>query len=67
MVPFRDLRIIVFLPPRKILTKNINHHDKETVSKPLTGKKPVIVARWVRPTFVRGYITPYHKLPGAVP
>jgi hypothetical protein len=38
---------IVFLPIIEILTKIINHTNKETVYNPLTGKKPVIFARWV--------------------
>jgi hypothetical protein len=40
---------IVFLPLIEILTKFINHTDKETVYNPLTGNKPVIFARWVPP------------------
>jgi hypothetical protein len=45
---------MVVLPLLEILTKIINHTNKETVYKPLTltGKKSVIVARWVRPMFV---------------
>jgi hypothetical protein len=40
-------QLYVFLPLIEILTKIINHTNKETVYNPLTGKKPVIFARWV--------------------
>jgi hypothetical protein len=40
---------IVFLPLIEILTKIINHTNKETVYNPLPGKKPVIFASWVSP------------------
>jgi hypothetical protein len=40
-------QLYVFLPLIEILTKIINHTNKETVYNLLTGKKPVIFARWV--------------------
>jgi hypothetical protein len=50
---------IVFLPLIEILTKIINHTNKETVYNPLTGKKPIIFARWVPPNiWLRLFNTP---------
>jgi hypothetical protein len=44
----------------------MNHTNKKTVYNQLTGKKPVIFARWVSPNIWLGYLTPHHKLPDGV-
>jgi hypothetical protein len=58
-IRYLNIMGIVFLPLIEILTKIINHTNKEIVYNSLTGKKPVIFARWVSPNnWLRLFKTP---------